>query len=161
MALSSTSFSKDKPNPTAIKPGQRLNPCGRPREFDLVEWADKFYQWSLKDSALQISEFCADNDIGIDRIYAWRDKDPLFAETLMAVRAKLAARRSKLVNSTFGKLNDKDYQMYQRYYDYGLNKHHRDEQEFEYKLKKEVETAPVTIEHVDKPYRIHRHQHES
>jgi|SRR6185312_7076822 len=155
MAVSSTSFSKDKPNPTAFKPGhtQGFQPgvINHNNAMDKEEWRLKLVAWGEKDNSHKLNEFCASHKIDPKRISDWAKACPHFAESLRYVKSMIASRREMYVN--LGEMDKGNYNRYQRMYDYHLQEHEREEMEFEYSLKNDVATAPVQINLIEKPYR--------
>lgn len=138
MAVSSTSF----------KPGNRANPAGRPSEYSIDEMADKLFEWSLKESSYMLTEFTDQNDLSLQKLSFWANKDSRFRETLEIVKARIACRRERYVH--LDKLEPSVFRQYQRMYDYMLNEHHREELAYEYDLK--AKSTQQSIE-MDEEYR--------
>lgn len=80
------------------------NPFGRPPKYDLIEQAKAITEWSKKDDATALCQFCDQQDVSPTYIYEWRDKSPDFSEALKKAQNRLAIRlRSLLHHAPKGK----------------------------------------------------------
>lgn len=82
------------------------NACGS--SYDIKAETKALDEWSKRDDATALVQFCVERDIYAQRIYEWRDEDKSFAEVLKKTKMRLAARLRD-------KLNDKEHP-----YNYGL-----------------------------------------
>lgn len=88
---------------------------GRPREFDLNEYADKLLDWAKLPDSFNFNGFCALNLISPKRISEWAKINDAFSEAYEITRSILADRREKgLVE---GKVHTKAYDLNVTVYD--------------------------------------------
>lgn len=84
------------------------NPVGAPPLYNLKEQAKALDDWSKKENATALVQFCNQQDIYPDYIYEWRDKCPEFATALKKAKSRIAERLRR-------QLHDKEFP-----YNYGL-----------------------------------------
>ena len=94
-----------KPFPSISMQGNKLA-CGS--VYDLEAETKALDEWSKKDKATALCQFCVERDIHAQRLYEWRDASPAFAETLNKAKLRIATRLRE-------KLHDK-----KKPYNYGL-----------------------------------------
>lgn len=106
---------------------------GRPAIYDIEEMANKLDEWSKKYQSLALIEFSADMNIDPTYIYYWANKSEVFSETLRKAKARIAARRERMVH--LNTLDVKVFNRYQGFYDPYLHQYEREEKMFDASLK--------------------------
>jgi len=110
---------------------------GRPIKYNKDEWAEKLYEWSKKDDAINLVGFCADNDIPSEYLSVWAKENDNFSQSLKIAKLKIAQRREKLVSE--GKLYHGAWQRGAGVYDSILHTHEREEKKYEAEIKQALE----------------------
>lgn len=79
--------------------------------YNMEEEIKALDEWSQKDDATALVQYCVERDIYAQRVYEWRDQNKSYAEMLKKAKMRIAARlRSKLHD----KENPYNYGLFQR-----------------------------------------------
>lgn len=130
---------------------------GRPplsEMYDLEKEANDLLAWSKQTHSIILADFCDDKPYTRKEMWSFSKQSDYYRNALDKTMERIATRREDLAHKDL--LNVNIFNRYQHNYDQWLKSCERDDKEHEYQLKKEVETAPITIEHVEKPYRRNR-----
>lgn len=73
-------------------------PAGRPPIYNLDDEAKAIEEWSKKDDATALCQFCDERDILPSYIYEWRDKSENFSVSLKKAQNRIAARMRQMLH---------------------------------------------------------------
>jgi len=107
--------------------------------YNIEEEIKALDEWSRRDDALALCDYCVERDIYPQRVYEWRDKYEKYADVLKKTKMRMVARQRK-------KLRDKDnpynYGLFMRelaHLDKFVQDAEREEKSFEADLKRKVD----------------------
>lgn len=119
----------------------------RRNKYKPEEVAEQLLEWVQEEDSVTITAFCADYGYHMQYVDRWRTISPEFSYAFDIARMKIAERRERLHNTDLVKVAP--YTRYQSLYDPFLQKHEREEKEFESKTKrselKEVNEANLVL----------------
>src|SRR5580693_1308245 len=105
--------------------------------YNIEDEARALDEWSKRDDALALCEFAVERDIYAQRMYEWRDKYPLYKETLHKAQLRIATRQRKMLHA-----NTYNYGLFMReigFHDKFLNAFEDDEKNKDAKRAKSIE----------------------
>lgn len=117
-----------------------VQPFGRPREHDRKQLADDLIEWAMLEDSLNLCGFAALKLIPPRKIWQFSVEDDYFREAYDLAKAMIGERRDKMLNAKL--LATESYKLNAHVYDYFMKQEHRDDLEFQSKLKNE-ETKSV------------------
>jgi hypothetical protein len=111
---------------------------GRPPERDVQEWVKALDDWSQKEEATALCQFCVEQNTYADKVYELRNRYVEFSDALKKAKIRLAQRlRAKLHD----KENPYNYGLFMRdipCHDQFVRDHEREEKEEELERKKRL-----------------------
>lgn len=117
--------------------------CGRYPKIDPELMADKLDEWSLRDDATALCQFCALNNTHHQRFMEWEKESIHFAETFKKAKQRIAARMNDKVHK--GQYNAGVYHRYIGAYDPFAKAHDDLEKNEELERKKSLETHKANL----------------
>ena len=106
---------------------------GRFREYDRDQIALDLLEWVQKEDSLNLCAFSCDNMIPPNKITLWAREDAFFKDVFLLAKCFLNIRREK--SALNGEMYLKAYDMNIPHFDHFLDRHNKDELDYEYDLK--------------------------
>lgn len=112
-----------------------VNVGGRPREHDRDKIALEMLEWAKNENNINLNGFCCTREppISPSKITNWAKEEDNFRQAYEATKAFIAVRREEKLSNN--ELHVKAYDLNARVYDHFLKDEHRQQLEFESKLK--------------------------
>jgi hypothetical protein len=98
-------------------------------DYDIEKERKALEAWSKRPDATALCQFCVERDIYAQRMYEWRDENPLFAETLKKAKLRIAVRLRSLLHD---KKNPYNYGLFMReigFHDTFVHDHEEDQKD--------------------------------